>query len=606
MKRYLSAALCLLLVVLTVGCSQEGEAQYTAGTYTATVPGMQGALTVEVTVSESEIADVQITEQRETPGVGDLAAETVAAKIVENQSLAVDAVSGATISSVAVLRAVEECLEQAGANVAALKEVKGQASPTDIEETADVIIVGGGGAGLSAAVSAIDEGASVILIEKAGFVGGNSIVSGGIYNAPNPELQDYAFDERSDSLETLIVEAISEEPVDEEHKALIDKVKAEYEEYKASDKTLFDSPNWFALQTWNGGDKVGDLNMVKVLANNALKGLEWLETMGMKMQDTISHGGGALYPRTHWSTMPNGTGFIKAYTDTLEDNPNFTLMLNTTGTDLIVEGNKVIGVNAEKADGSKVTLKANKGVVLATGGFAGNDGLFMARDVGAQLVNMDQIQLLPYCHPQTGATYDIVSVGKGGVFINKEGKRFVREDGRRDEMSKAIIAQTDGEMFMLQDLDGIDPKEAVALGGQTLAYYLETNYGGYVMADTLDELAEKLNVPADALKQTVEEFNSYVESGKADPFGRVSYSGKIDNGPYYAYPRRPAVHHTMGGVLVDEQGRALTDSGSAIEGLYCAGEITGNLHGGNRLGGNAIVDFVVFGRIAGASAANGL
>jgi urocanate reductase len=173
-------------------------------------------------------------------------------------------------------------------------------------------------------------------------------------------------------------------------------------------------------------------------------------------------------------------------------------------------------------------------------------------------------------------------------------------------MAQLIIAQTDGVMYMLQSADGItDPVNQRALGGQLLSYYLETNYAGYVSADTLEELAEKIGVPADALKKSVEEFNSYVESGEADPFGRVSYAGKIENGPFYAYPRKPAVHHTMGGVRIDEKAHALRADGSIVEGLYCAGEITGVIHGSNRLGGNAIVDFVVFGRIAGTSAARG-
>jgi fumarate reductase flavoprotein subunit len=611
-------------------------ALYTPGTYTATVNAMHGPMTVEVTVSESAITDVKVTEQMETPGVGEVAANEIPKRIVEQQSLAVDVVAGVTISSVSVLSAVEECLKQAGADIEALKAPITEEPSTDVEDSADVIIVGGGGAGLSSAVAATDAGASVILVEKMGFVGGNSIVAGGIYNAPDASLQDYALKERSESLETLIIDAISETPVSEEHKELMEAVKKDYEEYKESDKTLFDSTNWFALQTWNGGDKLADLKIVKILTASALDGLKWMESMGMEFKQSISHGGGSLYPRTHSAVLPNGSGYIKAFTDKLNGNQNFKLMLNTNATGLIMDGDKVVGVNAVGKDGNKVTLTANKGVILATGGFAGNvelrqkycqgekwpdlgpnvptsnmpgvtgDGIFFAEDAGAELVNMDQIQLLPYCNPQTGATYDIVMGSGSSLFINKEGKRFVREDGRRDEMSKAIIAQTDGIMYLLQSADSItDPATQRALGGQLLSYYLENNYAGYVSADTLDELAEKLNVPAENLKQTVAEYNEYVDSGKADPFGRVSYSGKLENGPFYAYPRKPAVHHTMGGVKIDEKAHALKADGSVVSGLYCAGEITGVIHGSNRLGGNAIVDFVVFGRIAGSNAAKG-
>ena len=532
------------------------------------------------------------------------------------------------------MSAVGDCIKEADGDVDKFKTKVEIDNEKEDEYTADVVIVGGGGAGLSAAVSAIDEGASVILIEKMGYLGGNSIVSGGIYNAPDEELQPNLLEERSESLESLITKAVSETPINDDHKELMEVVKKEYDEYLTTDKTLFDSVNWFALQTWNGGDKLANLGMVKILTSNALKDMHWIEDMGAEFEDLMIHGGGSLYPRTHTSKSPNGTAYIDAFKNKIGDNEKYLEMLNTTGEELIVEDNKVVGIKAKDNNGKEIDLFANNGVILATGGFAGNvelrqeycegekwpdlssnvptsnmagvtgDGIFMARDAGADLVNMDQIQLLPYCNPQTGSTFDIVLGSGSSVFINKEGERFVREDGRRDEMSKAIIEQTDGIMYMFQSADGIpDPETKTALGGQKLSYYLENNISGYVSADTLEELAEKIDVPADALKKTVEEYNGYVKSGKADPFGRVSYDGEILTAPYYAYPRKPAVHHTMGGVNVDEYTRVLTSDGSPVEGLYCAGEITGNLHGANRLGGNAIVDFAVFGRIAGEAAA---
>lgn len=636
--------LCLLLSSIT-GCTNQVNAPETPdepvttnemkdGTYTSTVNAMQGPLTVEVEIKDNEIVKVNVTENMETPGVGEVAVDVIPMSIVDNQSTSVDLVSGVTISSRAIISAVEDCIAQAGGDVAKFKTPIEKVQDDTSEYSADVVIVGGGGAGLAAAVAATTEGASVILIEKTGFLGGNSIVAGGIYNAPDPSLQDYSLEERSPSLETLVVDAISETPINDEHALLIETVKNEYEEYLKTDKTLFDSPNWFALQTWNGGDKLGDLNIVKELTANSLDAMKWVESMGAEFEQSIHHGGGSLYPRTHTSTSPNGTAYIKAFTENLKGNNKYKQMLYTTGKSLIKEGNKVVGVIATNKDGKEIKVMANNGVILTTGGFAGNvelrqeycegekwpdlgsnvptsnmagvtgDGIFMARDVGAELVNMDQIQLLPYCNPQTGATYDIVMGVGSSLFINKEGKRFVREDGRRDEMSKGIIAQTDGIMYMLQSADGIpEPDTKKALGGQLLSYYLENNIAGYVSADTLEELAVKINVPAEELKKTVDDYNGYVDSDKADPFGRVSYGTKLLTGPYYAYPRKPAVHHTMGGVRIDEQTRAISSDGSIIEGLYCAGEITGVVHGANRLGGNAIVDFLVFGKIAGENAA---
>lgn len=622
MKKLLCFVLAIVLL-MSIACTASAM---TAGTYTETVSAMHGPLTLEMTVSEDRIESVTVLEHVETPGVGDQAVEDIPARIVEDQSVAVDAVTGVTVTSRCIMNAAKKCLEQAGADMTKYNTAVEKESKGDTEVTADVIIVGGGGAGLAAAVAATDEGASVIVIEKTGFLGGNSIVAGGIYNCPDPDMQDYA--EFSGDQDSLIEAALAEEPVSEEHAALQAAVKEEFEAYKATDKTLFDSANWFALQTWNGGDKIGSLSMLKVFAENAYPSLEWLESMGMKFADKVIVGAGSLYPRTHQSLDPNGVGFINAFEGALAGREGVTIMMNTTGKSLIMEGNKVVGVTAEDKDGNTVTLHANNGVILATGGFAGNvelrqkycegekwpdlsakvnnsnmpgvtgDGIFMAEAVGAELVNMEQIQLLPFCDPQTGATYNIAGVD---CFINKEGKRFVREDGRRDEMSKAIIEQTDGMMYVVNSTD--DPSTRYSLGKKSVQYYVDNNLYGYMLADNLEDLAVQMGVPADALVQTIADFNAHVESGEVDEFGRVTYSSKIEGKYYYAYPRKPAVHHTMGGVNVDTHTHALRADGTIIEGLYCAGEITGNLHGGNRLGGNAIVDFCVFGRIAGTNAA---
>lgn len=623
MSKKLFALVLAVMMLLGVACSASA---LTAGTYTATMTAMHGPMTVEVTVSENEILSVVVTDQVETPGVTDPVFEKIPAEIVANQTSNVDVITGATVSSRVLIAAVQNCLKQAGDTDGAFSKELEKVPAEDVTMTADVIIVGGGGAGLAAAVGASDEGASVILIEKTGFLGGNSIVAGGIYNAPDPDLQDYAV--FSGDQDSMIEDALAEEPVSEEHAALQAAVREEFGAYKASDKTLFDSANWFALQTWNGGDKIANLDLVKVLTAGAFPALEWLESMGMEFNDFVTLGGGSLYPRTHGATTPNGTGYIKAFKTALEGRENVQIVMDTEGKSLIMDGDKVVGVNAVGKDGNAVTLMANKGVILTTGGFAGNvelrqkycegekwpdlgpslttsnmpgvtgDGIFMAEAAGAELIDMDQIQLLPFCNPQTGATFDITFAN---CFINNEGKRFVREDGRRDEMSKGMIAQPDGEVYYLFSCE--DPNEVYSLGKKTLQYYLDNNLYGYMISDSLEGIAEKMGVPADTLAETVAAFNEHTKNGTSDEFGRTSWAATIE-GPYYvAYQRKPAVHHTMGGVRIDTQTHALRADGSIIEGLYCAGEIVGGIHGGNRLGGNAIVDFCVFGRLAGNVAA---
>ena len=360
--------------------------------------------------------------------------------------------------------------------------------------------------------------------------------------------------------------------------------------------------------------------------------------MGMEFTNKINSASGSLYMRTHTSVMPNGTGYFKAFEDTLATRGDrFTALMDTEAKSLIMDGSDVVGVHAVGKAGNNVTLHAKKGVILATGGFAGNvqlrqkycqtgkwpdlsekvittnvasvtgDGIFMAQDAGAQLINMEQIQLLPYANPWTGATSDITLTYSASMYINKDGKRFVREDGRRDEMSLAIIAQPDGLMYQLFSADAVpDPAKGRTLGGKSVAYFLDNHLAGYVSGETLADLAKTLGMDAAVLQKTVDDFNTYVDGSAKDPLGRITWTKKLVTGPWYVYPRKPATHHTMGGVNVDNDAHALRSDGTVIKGLYCAGEITGNYHGANRLGGNAIVDFCVNGRKAGANAAKGI
>ncbi len=635
-KRVLALALSTMMLLGLIGAASAAEPAYKAGAYTATTPGLQGPLTVEVTVSESDILSVTVTDDVETPGLRDWPLRDIPHAIVENQSLAVDVVAGATYTSRAILRAAEACLKEAGGDMDKLNAKLPVAKEDDLELTADVVVVGGGGGGLATALTAIREGATVILIEKTGTLGGNSIMAGGFYNTAYPQWQVTLT--MSDATKQNIMSTCSLEPVSDAHRELMEAVMEDLKAYEdAGAEGLFDSPNWHALQTWESGDRVGEIEIVRHMCGKALEGLQWYESMGLNVI-RVAQGAGALYERSMYNDMPNGTAYIKALTDGLEGQAGYTQLMNTRGVELITEGDRVVGVKAEGKTGNNVTLFATNGVVLATGGFAGNvelrqkycegekwtdlgpdlkttnvsgvtgDGIFMASAVGAQLVNMEQIQLLQTCNPITGTLNDNcgpMSVA-GNLFINKEGNRFVREDGRRDDISQAILAQTDGMMYSIQSTDVIgNPDEAKTLDGKTLTYMLENKLSGYIKAETLDELAELLDMPAENLKATIDSYNHHVETQEPDEFGRTLLKVKQVNGPWYSYPRKPAAHHTMGGVRVDMQTHALREDGSIVEGLYCVGELTGVIHGANRVGGNALVDFTVFGRIAGENAAAG-
>lgn len=656
MKKGLILVLSLLMALSAAGCSstnqEEGNSNagsgLTAGTYTASAQGMNDLVEVEVEVSEDAILSVTVTKDSETPGIGGVLTnaegevlteggkaptQLIPEEIVANQSLNVDSVTGATITSAAVLNAVKDCMTQAGANLDDwMEEVKpaGQQSTS-----ADVVVVGGGGAGLAAAISAAQGGASVVVIEKNGEVGGDTLVCGAIYNSPDADLQSQVT--MTDAVKSTIESALSAEPINDAHAALQAEVQAQWDEYKSSGRTdLFDTKEWYALQTWLNGDYVADLELVKVLCYEAYDGLEWIEDLGMSFADSISQGAGSLWQRTHTSTMQMGTGFISTYVENIAANDNITILTESTGKQLITDENgKVSGVICTDQNGDEFTVEASMGVILATGGFAANssmvqeyntsgkwndlsgvqttnrfgssqgDGITMALEVGASLTDMDQIQLLYLGNVKDGQLTKYPPRDVNGtdqiIFINKEGERFVREDGRRDEICLNVIAQTDSMFYMLESGDGAgyvdinDPNWRSA-DGFTFDYLKENGY--IVVADTLEELAEELGMEYETLQATVDAFNAAVESGD-DEFGRTLFSTKLENGPWVATARQACVHHTMGGVTIDTEARILNEAGEAISGLYAAGEITGGIHGGNRLGGNAVVDTVVFGKLAG-------
>ena len=311
-------------------------------------------------------------------------------------------------------------------------------------------------------------------------------------------------------------------------------------------------------------------------------------------------------------------------------------MTDTTADSLIVEDGKVVGVKAHGKDGNQVVLHGS--VIMCTGGFAGNvemrvkycqgekwpdlgswlkttnapgvtgEGILIAQEAGAKLINMDQIQLLQVGNPMTGNVSDYVEqIGiEGLMFVNDNGERFTNEGGRRDVVSTDIMAQPNGRMWVVYSGDVItDPTKVFTNGGVPLNVMCETKASQFACFDTLEELAAYIGCQdVDTLKATIADYNARVDSQEKDAFGRTLFTTKFENGPWYTYPRSPAAHHTMGGVEIDLDAHVLNENDEIIPGLYAAGEITGVLHGGNRLGGNAIVDFVVYGRIAGTTASS--
>ena len=224
-------------------------------------------------------------------------------------------------------------------------------------------------------------------------------------------------------------------------------------------------------------------------------------------------------------------------------------------------------------------------------------GIVMAEKVGANLVGMSDIQLLPMGDPVTGSlSGNIETTVEDRIFVNKDGKRFVAEDERRDVMTNALFDQKDAYMWVIVDSKVYPTLEDKNNFNESIGDLIKA--GRAVKADSLDELAEKINVPAENLKKTIEEYNKGIDAGK-DAYGRKLLGIKFDRAPFYAGARIPTVHHTMGGVQINEKAQVIDEKGNVIPGLYAAGEVTGGIHGTNRLGGNALADITVFGKIAG-------
>ena len=644
----------LLCAILAMGASS--ALALTPGTYEGAAVGQNDRVVVEVTVTADAITDVVVKSHQETPGIGAPLTEAgyegetpiavLPGRIVEAQSYGVDGVSGATITSYALKNAVKEALAAAGAGADEFKAAPEKPAPEAREMTADVVVLGGGGAGLAAAISALESGAqNVIVVEKCGAVGGDTLVCGAIYNAPNPELQakETMTQSKRDAIEATLAKV---EPQNEAHAQLVETVRKELEEYDAQGRTdIFDSPSWYALQTWDGGDYVANPDLVRILTFNAKDGLDWIVGHGMTFTDTIGQGAGSLWQRTHTSVRQMGTGFIQTYVETLNSfGERYTLLHSTTAKTLLKDENgAIVGATAEDRLGNTYTIHANKGVVLSTGGFAANgqmaqeyntsgkwadlsrvkttnrwacsqgDGITMAKEVGASLTDMDQIQLLYLGNLKDGQLTKYPRRCANGtdqeIFINKEGKRFVQEDGRRDQICLASLDQTDGYFFFLESGDGAyeDLDTAFSADGLPLRFLEQEGY--IFVGETLEELAGKLReahgatMTGEDLENTVATFNQCVENGADPEFGRTLFTVQFTKGPWVATPRQACLHHTMGGVTIDTEGHVISTEGQIIPGLVAAGEITGGLHGGNRLGGNAVVDTVVFGKLAGETIA---
>ena len=586
-KSLICLALSLVMVVASMGMASA----YTAGTYEATTTGHNAPITLAVTVSDTAIEKIEATVENETIGVGKVALSTMTERIVDAQSLAVDTLTGATVTSYAVIRATTDALTQAGGDIDALKVALDAAPAQDAEYTADVVVVGGGGAGLAAAISAEQNGASVIVIEKLDILGGSTNVSEGALNAVDPVRQGA--------------------------------------------QGIEDSFEKFITQTYEGGHQIGDMDLITYMCENSMKTIEWMESLGIQFKDECGTATGALWQRSHYPVTPSGNSYIRVYADYIAKSENITLLMGTTAESLLTADGKVVGVKATGKGGETVTVNADKGVILATGGFGSNKallkeyntgvwahvdvtalgctnmaksatgaGIEMAVAIGADVTGMSDIQLHPCGTPGTGLMENIRTSGRNRIFVNLEGNRFVNEGAARDTLAQGVLDQPEQTYWIVVNKVRYPERDWVDANGATIANMVAQNV--VVEADTLEELAEKTGMKAENLIAEIENYNAVVRGEKEDALGFLANNKadvELTEGPWYACKKVATVHHTMGGLKINPNTEVIGTDGNVIEGLYAAGEVTGGIHAGNRLGGNAIADCMVFGKIAGENAA---
>ena len=595
-----------------------------SGDFTGTAKGFGGDVSVTLTLTDGAITGCTAEGKDETQGVGSEAIAKMPGEIAESGSIAVDGVSGATVTSTAIKEAAAAALTAAGLNPDDYKtavEKTGSAEDSTVE--ADVVVVGAGGAGMTAAITAAGEGKSVVILESQSMVGGNSVRATGGMNAGKTVYQDENEFGESAGVEKTLKTAAEKYADNETITALAKTVSEQWAAYQANPTGYFDSVELMELDTMIGGKGINDPELVETLCANSADAIDWLDEHGITLHN-VSSFGGASVKRIHrpvdaeGKTVSVGSYMIPLLQENCEK-AGVKMMLDTTATEILTDANgAAVGVKATGASGETVTVNA-KAVVLASGGFGANldmvvkykpelkgfmttnapgiqgQGIEMAQAIGAATVDMDQIQIHPTVEANTAALITEGLRGDGAILINEEGQRFIDEVGTRDVVSAAEIAQTGSYSWLVVD-------QAMVDASSVIQGYIKKGYT--VTGETYEELGKAMGVDAAAFAETMEKWNGYVEAKNDPDFGRTSFANPLNTAPYYAVKVTAGVHHTMGGLKINANTEVLNEKGEVIPGLFAAGEVTGGVHGANRLGGNAVADFTVFGRIAGAAASD--
>ena len=579
----------MLSSVMVAGCfsgmnlsAAAGEGSlFTPGTYQATADGFEGPISVSVTVTEDAITSIGYSAQHETPTVGGLALPDLVKNVLSAQSTNIDGVTGATFTSTGFFNAVNDALTQAGADPASLVAAEVEKEPAeDMELTCDVVVAGAGGAGMTAAITAAQAGKNVIILEKAAVAGGNSSYATGGMNAAETHYQ--------------------------------------------KEEGIEDSVDLFVSDTMKGGHDINNPDLVQTLAENSSAAIDWLDSIGAPLSN-IGQAGGASTKRQHrpvneeGKILSVGTFLVEHLLNTCND-LGIQILYNTKVDQILMEDGAAVGLHATGQEGNSVTVHAAS-VVMATGGFGSNpemivkyrpdlegyvstnapsitgDAIPLLEEIGADFVDLEQIQIHPTVYQEDGSLITESLRGDGAILLNKDGVRFCNEILTRDVVSAHINEQPDSYAWLVVD-------SKMSEGSTVIQKYIDR--GMMIECADTAALAELIGVDESVIAETLEKWQAAVAAQKDEEFERENYDAlltDLSNPPYYAVKISPGIHHCMGGVKINTNAEVISTEGEPIPGLFAAGEVTGGVHGGNRLGGNAVADFVVFGRIAGQNAA---
>ena len=565
---------------------------FEAGTYQAKAPGMHGDVVVETMFAKDRIEAVKVVKQAETQGIGTKAVEVLPGRIVEAQSPNVDGVSGATLTSNAIRTAVADCVKQAGVDPASLVPLAVKKAGRDETLETDVVVVGGGGAGMSATIRTRMNGLDVVLVEKMPFIGGAASISGGQVVAQGSKLQK-AFGSKDDSVESMVKDFLA------------------------------------------NGNNLNDLSKLTLYAKNVGPTIDWLhEKVGVKF---IPNNLPFLAEYSHRRAVEfqGGAGTMAQHLREVIGSNGAKVLLSTKVESLIVEDGKVMGVKAvDENTGVKYTIRAKK-TLLSTGGYGNNksmltpemqkvlyygpvsstgDGLKMAQDLGVKT------QLLQYgkrypngieVAPGIAKSTIYANVGafdQAGILVNVDGVRFVNEKASNRHILEPMLRNKNGQAYVFMDqkswegfykrapetgVSQADMDKYIANDGKSAPLF--------VKGATIEEVAKKAGINAEALKATVAKYNGFVKAKKDADFGRPVEYMKAEisaEGPYYIVEQKPRFATTMGGVCTDDNLNLVKTDGTVIPNLYGAGEIVGGVMGDDSPAGANVGWALTSGRVA--------